>query len=151
MTAILWPNLATLGRCSPIFRPGAEVWISLYGPPLAWPTLRSNRSMVLGPPFIQSRITAFLRCGCLAASAANVSIHPETEQAATPAADSFSHSRRDRRGVSVVRAIVGISSEVCPLSVVRCGDALLQGRPPVCSLQRTTDHGQRTIGVNDSE
>src|SRR5262245_39865373 len=107
MTAIFLPNLATLGRCSPIFRPGAEVWISLYGPPLAWPGLRSHRSMVLGPPFIQRRMTAFLRCGCFAASAAKVSIQPETEQAATPAADSLSHSRRDRRGVSVVlRAIV---------------------------------------------
>src|SRR5437762_2328710 len=101
MTAILWPNLATLGRCSPIFRPGAEVWISLYGPPLAWPGLRSHRSMVLGPPFIHSRMHDFLRAGAAAAAPARFSNQPQNDEPSTPAADSRSQSRRDRRGADM--------------------------------------------------
>src|SRR5205085_7390306 len=80
MIAILLPNLATLGRCSPIFRPGAEVWISLYGPPLSWPGLRSHRSMVDGPPFIHSRMTDRFGFVLSAAAAwARRPIQPEAE------------------------------------------------------------------------
>src|SRR5438445_13221437 len=99
-TAILCPNLAILGRCSLILSPGALVAISLKGPPLACPGLRSKVSIWLGPPFIHSRMHARLRSGCAAAALARFSIQPETDEATTPAADSFSQSRRDRRGRS---------------------------------------------------
>src|SRR5262245_51807658 len=99
MTAILSPNLATFGRCSEILRPGAWVWISLKAPPLAWPGLRSHRSMVLGPPFIHNRMHDRLRLRMGAAASASCPNQPETEEPRTPRADSLSQSRRDRRGV----------------------------------------------------
>ena len=72
----------------------AVVAIALYGPPLAWPGLRSNVSIWLGPPFIQSRMHDRRRCGLGAASAASVFIQPAGELTATPAAASRSHCRR---------------------------------------------------------
>jgi len=59
--------------------PGAAVWISLKGPPLACPGLRSKVSIWLGPPFIHSRIQARLRSGLAAAALASCSSQPETE------------------------------------------------------------------------
>ena len=56
-------NLASFGRCSLILMPGDAVSISLNGPPLAWPGLRSKVSIWLGPPFIHSRMHDRLRCG----------------------------------------------------------------------------------------
>ncbi len=47
--------LATLGRCSVIFTPGAEVSIGLNGPPFfSLSGLRSQMSRWLGPPPIHS-------------------------------------------------------------------------------------------------
>src|SRR5437660_10871562 len=94
--AILSPNLATPGKCSLICKPVALVLMGLNGPPLAWPGLRSHRSMVLGPPFIHSRMHERLRCGSLAAAAAKRSSQPDDEYAAKPAAASFRRPRRER-------------------------------------------------------
>ncbi len=77
------PNFASLGRCSLIFRPGALVSISLNGPPLSWPGLRSHRSIVAGPPFIHKRMTD--RFGLVvvpsAAACASRPSQPETDTA----------------------------------------------------------------------
>jgi hypothetical protein len=70
---------ATRGRCSLIRMPGALVGISRKGPPLAWPGLRSKVSVWLGPPLIHSRMHDRRRCGLAVASAANVSIQPDSE------------------------------------------------------------------------
>ena len=78
--------LASLGRCSLIITPGADVAIALNGPPLACPGLGSKVSSWLGPPGIHSRMHDRLRSGCRRVSAANASIHPEAEQNDTPAA-----------------------------------------------------------------
>src|SRR5262249_18534430 len=75
--------------------------ISLYGPPLAWPGFRSKVSICEGPPLIHSRMHAFLRAGWAAAAWAKDSNQPETQGARTPAADSFSQSRRGRSGVDM--------------------------------------------------
>src|SRR5947209_2596813 len=100
MTAMRSANLAIRGRCSLTLMPGTLVAISLYGPPLAWPGLRSNVSIWLGPPFIHSRMHDRLRLGSRAAPAARFSSQPDIEKPTTPAAESLSQSRRDRRGVS---------------------------------------------------
>ena len=51
--------LATLGRCSVIFTPGAEVSIGLNGPPFfSLSGFRSQMSRWLGPPPIQSTMHA---------------------------------------------------------------------------------------------
>src|SRR3954447_5440534 len=79
--AILSPNLATLGRCSPTFRPGALVAISLNGPPFSWSGFKSHRSMVLGPPFIHSRMQERFGLGELASAvaAANFPSQPDID------------------------------------------------------------------------
>ena len=71
--------LATFGRCSLILMPGTLVAISLKGPPLAWPGLRSKVSIWLGPPFIHSRMHERLRCGSSAAAAASRPSQPDSE------------------------------------------------------------------------
>src|SRR5262245_60247202 len=74
------PCFAIFGRCSPILRPGAEVSISLYGPPFSCPTFRSHKSMVLGPPFIHRRMHD--RLGWVrdaSAARASLPIHPDIE------------------------------------------------------------------------
>ena len=65
--------LATVGRCSLIWTPEAEVAIGLNGPPfLSDSGLRSQVSMWLGPPPIQSKIRLLFclrSCRALASSA----------------------------------------------------------------------------------
>src|SRR5262252_6265610 len=101
--AILSMCWATLGRCSPILMPGTLVLISLYGPPLAWPGLRSNVSIWLGPPSIHKRMPDRFRCGALAPPLARAFSQPDIEPPSTPAADRVSHSRRESRGESEER------------------------------------------------
>src|SRR5262245_56273013 len=96
MTASLSPCLASFGRCSLKRTPGAFVAISLNGPPLACPGLRSKVSIWLGPPFIHKRMHARLRCGSFAAASAMRSSQPDIEKPTHPAAVSRSRSRRDR-------------------------------------------------------
>src|SRR5262249_26791263 len=72
--------------------PGTPVAISLNGPPLSAPGLRSKRSMVLGPPFIHNRTQERRRCGWSAASAAR---RPSQPQVVTPAAAKRSQARRE--------------------------------------------------------
>src|SRR5262245_17317409 len=86
---------AIFGRCSLILTPGTAVAISLNSPPLAWPGLRSHRSMVLGPPFIHSRMHERLRFGRGAAASAIRGIHPDSEAPANPAVKSRRQSRRE--------------------------------------------------------
>src|SRR5262245_60319366 len=86
---------AIFGRCSLILTPGTLVAISLTGPPLAWPGLRSHRSMVLGPPDIHSRIHALLRAGCAAAAPASRSSQPDREAPIAPKLASRNQSRRE--------------------------------------------------------
>src|SRR5437588_1419131 len=111
MTAMRSANRAIFGRCSLILMPGTLVAVSLKDPPLAWPGLRSNVSIWLGPPFIHNRMHERLRCGWEAVSAARLSSQPDIEWLMTPAAVSRSQSRLDRRGRSgqafSVRAILG--------------------------------------------
>ncbi len=92
------PYFARFGRCSEMRRPGALVWISRNGPPFFVPGLRSKVSIWLGPPFIHRRMHERLRCGSSAARAASVPSQPDRGTLTTPAADSLSQSRRDRRG-----------------------------------------------------
>src|SRR5271156_3735745 len=87
--------LAKFGRCSLIFMPGTDVEISLDGPPLACPGLRSNVSVCAGPPFIHNKMQERLRSGSLAAATARRSNQPDEEQPSAPAADKRNHSRRD--------------------------------------------------------
>src|SRR5262249_39136195 len=89
-------------------RPGVAVAIALNGPPLAWPGLRSNVSVWLGPPAIQSKMHERRRRGSAATSSANVSIQPDSELATTPAADRPIQSRResDERPDSLRRFMV---------------------------------------------
>ena len=58
MWCICW---ATSGMCSQIWIPSALVEIGLKGPPVAAPGLRSQMSMVLGPPPIQRRMADLCR------------------------------------------------------------------------------------------
>src|SRR3954464_10050228 len=95
MTAKRSANLAIRGRCSLTWMPGTLVAISLYGPPLTWPGLRSNVSIWLGPPFIHSKMQERRRCGLVAVSCAIASSQPDIEQPTTPAADNCKASRRD--------------------------------------------------------
>ena len=77
--AMCFMCLAIFGRCSLILMPGTLVSISLNGPPLAWPGLRSKVSIWLGPPVIHSRMHERLRCGLAAVSAARASSQPDSE------------------------------------------------------------------------
>src|SRR4051794_8614093 len=77
--------------------PGTRVSIALNGPPFAWPGLRSNVSIWLGPPAIHSRMHERLRCGGLAeARAASDSIQPDAETPAMPADMICIQRRRER-------------------------------------------------------
>src|SRR5207249_10669419 len=103
------PNFVSCGRCSPILRPAALVAISLNGPPLAWPGLRSHRSMVDGPPFIHRRMHDRFRAGSLAAAVARGAIHPETEAAALAAPSRRKPRRlksRERMGSTPLRGVL---------------------------------------------
>src|SRR5262249_40257742 len=100
MIAIRFICLASLGRCSPILMPGTEVAISLNLPPLACPGLRSNRSIVDGPPDIHNRMHERLRCGMGAAARAKSANHPDADAPRAPAAESFSQLRRVRKEVT---------------------------------------------------
>src|SRR5262249_17653843 len=66
------------GGCWWIFPRGGAVAFSWKGPRFWWPGLRSNRSMVLGPPFIHSRMHDRLRAGSFAAAFASGANHPDT-------------------------------------------------------------------------
>src|SRR5262245_15355523 len=89
---------ATCGRFSPILTPVTEVAISFEGPPFSWPGLRSNRSMVAGPPDIHNRMQERFRCCSGAAASANLPNQPEAPAPRAPAALSFIQARRDRMG-----------------------------------------------------
>src|SRR5450432_1955805 len=90
-----WPAiLAILGKCSEILMPLTEVAISLMVPPLAWPGLRSNVSIWLGPPFIHNRMQARLRSAG-AVSLAMASSQGNVEAPTKPAHDKRNTSRRD--------------------------------------------------------
>src|SRR4051794_36548386 len=104
MMAILSENLAIFGRCSLTLTPGVLVAISLKLPPLAWPGLRSNRSIVDGPPDIHNRMHCLRRTKG-AAPCASRSNHPDMGAPRTPAADSRSRSRREMRGADMGRLL----------------------------------------------
>ena len=53
--------LAISGRCSQMATPSALVEICLNCPPVGAPGFKSQRSIVLGPPPIQSKIAALCR------------------------------------------------------------------------------------------
>src|SRR5260221_2652737 len=91
MMASLSARLASWGKCSEKGMRATLVAISLNGPPLAWPGLRSQVSIWLGPPFIHSRMQARLRAGSLAVSAAS---QPDSDTPAALAAASRKKSRR---------------------------------------------------------
>src|SRR6516165_5859432 len=97
MMAIRSVHSASFGRCWLILIPATFVSISLYGPPFLWPTLRSHRSMVLGPPLIHRRMHERLRSLSWPAARASGSIHPDRPAPRTPAALNLIHSRRERR------------------------------------------------------
>src|SRR5687767_505148 len=72
MMAMLCICLAISGMCSEICTPEALVEIGLKGPPVFAPGLRSQMSIVLGPPLIHSMMAAlcrFFRSEALAAMA----------------------------------------------------------------------------------
>jgi hypothetical protein len=61
--------------CSQIWIPSALVEIGLKGPPVAAPGLRSQISMVLGPPPIHRRMAALCRFRRSEALASNVLVN----------------------------------------------------------------------------
>jgi len=71
--------LANFGRCSEIFTPGTAVSIGLIGPPFLCPGFKSNVSIWLGPPVIQSSMQARFRFGSLAVPSANALSQPDCE------------------------------------------------------------------------
>src|SRR5262245_53792019 len=87
---------ATWGRCSLMRMPGTAVWISLNGPPLACPGLRSKVSIWLGPPAIHSRMHDRLRRGSFAAVEARALNQPESEPPASAAEVACSQARREQ-------------------------------------------------------
>src|SRR5580700_4548419 len=95
MIASLSARLASSGRCSENLTPATLVAVSLNGPPLAWPGLRSNVSIWLGPPFIHKRMQARFRLGSLALRRARFPSHPDIETPTAPIADIRSQSRRE--------------------------------------------------------
>src|SRR5262249_7383758 len=100
MMAIFSDQLAILGRCSQILTPVDLVAISLNSPPLAWPGFMSNRSMVDGPPDIHKRMQD-LRLTNGAAAWAKPENQPDRPPPRTPAAESFSRSRRLTMGADM--------------------------------------------------
>src|SRR5215471_15138302 len=95
MTARRSPKRAILGRYSLMRRSGAEVLISLKGPPLACPGFKSNVSIWLGPPFIHNRMQARLGVlPALAVSAAKARSQPDIENPTQPAVETRNQSRR---------------------------------------------------------
>ncbi len=88
-------TLATFGRCSLISTPSAAVLIGLNSPAPLLSGLRSQVSLWLGPPSIHSRMHDFaLPVPPLGAAFARSGSQPESVGANTPAAASFSTSRR---------------------------------------------------------
>src|SRR5262249_983309 len=88
-------TVASCGKCSLIWTPSALVLIGLNSPPLAWSGLRSNRSMVLGPPGIHKRMHERLRCLLSPAAAASDANQLDAPRPSRPAPASRSHARRD--------------------------------------------------------
>src|SRR5271156_6881636 len=82
--------------------------MALNGPPFAWPGFRSNVSIWLGPPFIQSRMHDRLRCGLDAASAASAFSHPAGAPPETPAAAQRSHCLRVKSNDRALRVMTAL-------------------------------------------
>src|SRR5438874_2004108 len=87
---------AVFGRCSLISTPGALVLIGLKSPAPLLCGLRSNVSLWLGPPAIQSMMQDLALVGGAPAAAwlASTFIHPEKDATPTPAALSWRNRRR---------------------------------------------------------
>src|SRR5688572_28122704 len=94
-------HLAILGRCSLIWMPGTLVAMGLNSPPSLVPGLRSKVSLWVGPPSIHRTMQDLCLTPVWAAWAASTGSQPDSEVAATPAADSLSRSRRERSLVMV--------------------------------------------------
>src|SRR5262245_20159173 len=101
MTASRSACLASKGKCSLMRTPGALVLISWNGPPFSRPGLRSKVSICEGPPFIHKRMHERLRFRSFAVPSARAFSQPDIEKPITPAADSVSHSRRERGGIAI--------------------------------------------------
>src|SRR5947209_8971903 len=94
-------HLATLGKCSLIWMPGAVVAMGLKSPASLVPGFKSNVSLWLGPPSIHRRMQDLCLPGVAAARPASTCSQPDSDTADTPAADSFNHSRRERSPVNI--------------------------------------------------
>src|SRR5579859_3232936 len=89
-------SCASFGKCSLIWMLGTFVAIGLNSPPSLVPGFKSNVSLWLGPPSIHRRMHDLCLAPELAARLANTLSQPDNDTAETPAAVSFSRSRRDR-------------------------------------------------------
>src|SRR5205823_8153542 len=107
MSAASCIHFATLGRCSLIWMPGAEVAMGLNSPPSLVPGLMSKVSLCDGPPSIHRTMQDLCLTPVWAAWVASTGSQPDSEVAATPAADSLSSSRRERSLVMVENLVVG--------------------------------------------
>src|SRR5579875_63438 len=76
--------------------PGTTVEIGLNSPPSLVPGFKSKVSLWLGPPSIHKRMQDLCLAGVSAVRLANTLSQPDSDTAETPAADSFSQSRRER-------------------------------------------------------
>src|ERR1700722_10770658 len=88
-------QLAIRGRCSEIETPGVRVAMALNGPPCAWPGFKSNVSVWLGPPFIQSRRQDRLGRSAVSVAAASARSQPPSELPNTVPVVAASQLRRD--------------------------------------------------------
>ncbi len=140
---------ARRGKCSLMRIPGTLVAISLNGPPLAWPGFRSNVSIWLGPPLIQSRMHAFLRCGCEARSSASRSSQPESEEPTAPAEVNRSQSRRESGGSSERRTMID-PPETCPHSNARRRNPSRESSGEPIGLRPLRHDPQRPSHVRES-
>src|SRR5947209_7248875 len=88
------------GKFSLIWMPGTDVSIGRNGPLLSVPGLGSKVSLWLGPPSIHRTMHRLWRvccgAGACAARAARTFSQPDMPAPRTPAAESFSKSRRER-------------------------------------------------------
>src|SRR5262249_8986053 len=89
-------SAATFGKCSLISTPSAAVLIGLNSPAPLLSGLRSQVSLWLGPPSIQRRVHDLaLPVPPAGAGLGRSRSHPDGGGGETPAAASFSTSRRD--------------------------------------------------------
>src|SRR5437867_9543502 len=102
-TAASCIHFATFGRCSLTWMPGTLVAMGWNSPAFFVPGFMSKVSLWDGPPSIHRTMQDFVLVFASAARAARTLSQPDSDVHATPAADSFRRSRRER-SLNMVKA-----------------------------------------------